>query len=232
MFEQVKVAFGKYMEGYFRTLQDTARLSEFISRPYPTAVIVVPSRMVDAQEEMLLKYFRKDGKPNEPTYPYKLPIIFVGFAKDTIPTGRDYTREIADKSLIEIDGLNEVTEVRTSAIDLRTQVVINTYDEPSARSLMAQFLLYLDETPSRRFWSTYVYKGKETFWPVQIEDPAPVPMSIATDSKNLTTLAVDLTLKATVPLFYEYKPKVQNPVSCHGVAGMQPKPIYRDNADK
>lgn len=228
MFLPVKEAFGKYMRGYFETLQDNARLSEYLSRPFERAVVMAPGRMVDAQEEMLLKYYRVDDQEG-PTHPHKLPIIIVAFAKDTIPTGRDYTRQIADKVLIEIPGIGNPVEVRTSSIDIRAQVVVNTMDEPSARSLMAQFLVYVDETPSRRFWSTYLYEGKETHWPVQIEDNGPMPMTISSDAKNLTTLAVDLTLKATVPLFYEYEPALSKPVLGTGPVGKQPKGKYLDS---
>lgn len=206
MYESVKAGFGEFMFGYFKQLIPTTdKLQEFCGRAFKKAVIMAPTRMIDQQEEMLLKYFRKDDTGElVPTYPHKLPIIFVAFAKDTTATGRDYTRQIADAQYITLpeDPLNRCYKVKTSAIDIRAQVVFNAYDEPSCRSLAGQFLLYLDETPSRRFTADYFFGNIRSRWPVQIESPDSPAMNIPSDSKNLTTLAVDLTLKCTTPLFF------------------------------
>ena len=43
--------------------------------------------------------------------------------------------------------------------------------------------------------------GQDMPWPVQIESPDVPAMSIQTDTKNLTMLACDVTLRASIPLF-------------------------------
>lgn len=203
MFEQIKTAYGKYLRQFFDQLVPTTKpMEEFCKRPYAKSVILAPARMIDQAEEMLAKYMRTDisGKP---TTPYMLPVIILAIGKDYTPTGRDFTRQIADPEyvIIENDPKERVFQLRTVAADLRTQIAIFASDVPTAQSIAAQFLLFLDETRSRRFLSEYEFAGLKTNWPIQIEAPDNPAMSIQTEAKNLTILAVDVTLKVEVPLF-------------------------------
>lgn len=213
MYEPIKVAFGKFLGRYFADLVPTTlAMREYCSRQYKEAVMMAPARMVDAAEEMMLKYFRVEDEKLVPTHPHKLPVIIAAIAKDTTPTGRDYTRQIADKQWFQFPGdpKQRIFAVRTSAVDLRAQIAVFAYDEPTARSMIGQLLLFLDETESRRFYSTYSFAGFDSQWAVQIESPDSPAMSIATDAKNLTILTVDLTLKCDVPLFYAPKEGEEN----------------------
>ena len=79
-------------------------------------------------------------------------------------------------------------------------------DEPSARSLAAQFILHLDTTEGRRFKAPFVFAGQTLDWPVVIETPDVQAIAVPSEAKNLTMLAIDLTLRASVPLIDAPKP--------------------------
>jgi hypothetical protein len=110
---------------------------------------------------------------------------------------------VADRQLVTIpgDAKERLFGLRAVAGDVRAQVVIFATDEPSAHSLAAQFLLFLDASENRRFDAVYRFAGVDTAWPVQIETPENPAMAINTDAKNLTVLAIDLSLRVEVPLY-------------------------------
>ena len=99
------------------------------------------------------------------------------------------------------DAKGRAFNVRVIAGDIRTQIAICAHDEPTARSIASQFLLYIDNIENRRFFAHYQFANEDLTWPVQIESPEVPAMSIQTDAKNLTILAVDVTLRASIPLF-------------------------------
>lgn len=203
MLQPVKIALGQFMGRYFASVVPTTKpLEGFVVRPLAKAIAWAPARMIDAAEDMLALWMRTD-MDNAPTTPPELPAIIVAMAKDYTPTGRDYTRQVADRQMVMIPGDDKerLFGLRAAAGDVRAQLVIFATDEPSAHSLAAQFLLFLDETPNRRFEARYRFAGHDMNWPVQIESPDAPAMSIQTDAKNLTILAIDMTLRAEIPLF-------------------------------
>ena len=219
MFEQVKAGFGQYMARFYGELVATTRpMEEYVGRGVGKSVMWAPARMVDAAEEMLSLYAR-DNLNGGPTKPFDLPIMFVAMAKDYVPAGRDFTRQLAERQSIAIPGDDKarVFGLRTVAADIRTQVVIAAMDEPTARSLAAQFILSVDSTDGRRFMSRYSYAGEEMEWPAVIESPDVQAVQVPHEAKNLTLLAIDLTIKATVPLFDA--PKVGEANDAQGVPG-------------
>lgn len=210
MFEPVKYAIGPFMHGYFSNLSATTKqIQKFTERPFHKAVVWAPTRMIDKVEEMFGKYLRVDGE--EPTNPHDFPVIIVAMARDYSPTGRDYGRQIADPRFVILPGdpKERVFKLKTISGDIRVQVAFFAREEPTCKSMAAQFLLYLDETQNRRFWATYRFAGIDTKWPVHVEAPDSPAMNIETASKNLNVLTVDLTLKVTTPLFIA--PKVGDP---------------------
>jgi len=203
MLQPVKIAFGEFLGRYFASLTATTQpLQGYVTRTLPKAIAWAPARMVDAADDMLALYMRTD-LDNTPTTPPDLPVIIVAMAKDYTPTGRDYTRQVADRQLVILpdDPKERLFGLRAVAGDVRVQLAIFAMDVPTAQSLAAQFLLFVDEAPNRRFEAEYGFAGVKTKWPVQIESPDNPAMSIQTEAKNLTILAVDLTLHASIPLF-------------------------------
>lgn len=202
MLESVKAAFGQFMGRFYSEIVPTTQpLQAYIVRGLAKSIVWAPSRMVDSAEEMLAAWQRNDTD-GATTRPADMPVMIVGMARDYTPTGRDYTRQIADAELVMIPGDDKerVFSLRTVAADIRAQIAIFAQDEPTARSLAAQFLLFLDATPNRRFTARYTFAGEQMDWPVQIESTDSPATSIGTEAKNLTILAIDLTLKATIPM--------------------------------
>jgi hypothetical protein len=203
VFEPIKAGFGEYLVGFYGSLTPTTKaMPEFIARGASKSLAYAPSRMVDAVEEMLAAWQRNDTD-SAATKPAKLPVILVAMAQDYMPTGRDFTRQIADPMEVIIPG--DVKErcfgLRTVAGDIRTQVAIVAADEPTARSIASQFHLFLDAMPNRRFHYSNTFAGATTQWPVQIEAPDVPAIAVKTELKNVVILAIDLTLKAQIPLY-------------------------------
>ncbi|MDF0605395.1 hypothetical protein HZU77_006990 [Neisseriaceae bacterium TC5R-5] len=205
MFQPIKTAFGEYLGGFYRTIvPTTTSLRAYVQRGLATSIIWAPARMIDSAEDMLASWQRNGTETNDhATHPAPLPVMLVAMAKDHTPTGAEFTRQISDAVDVTLptDPQNRLFGLRTLAGDLRAQVAIFAHDEPSAHSLAAQLLAYLGGTNQRRFSARYPFAGEVTNWPVQIESPAIPAMSIQTESRNLTILAIDITLKVTVPLF-------------------------------
>ena len=78
---------------YAGIVPTTNGLQEYAARGLAKSIVLVPSRMVDAVEEMLSAWQRNDTD-GAPTQPAKMPIIFVAIAKDYTTPGRDYARQI------------------------------------------------------------------------------------------------------------------------------------------
>jgi hypothetical protein len=219
MFEPVKVGFGEYMTAFYASLVPTTQaMNEYVARGIAKSISWAPGRMIDAAEEMLAAWQRNDTDSTD-TKPAKLPAIIVCVDKSYTPTGRDYTRQVANSEWVIIPGDDKERAfgLRAIAGDIRAQVCIFAADEPTARSIAAQFCLFIDAIPNRRFPAKYAFAGIEEEWPVQIESPDSPFMNIRTGSDNVTVLAGDLTLKAEIPLFDA--PKEGDPNDGQGVPG-------------
>lgn len=203
MLQPVKAAFGDYMSRFYASIVPTTKALEgYVTRGLAKSVVWAPSRMVDSAEEMLSSWQRNDTD-SATTKPANMPVIIVAMARDYVPSGRDFTHQVADPVMMILPGdiKERVFGVRAMAGDIRAQIALFANDEPTARSLAAQFLLFLDATSNRRFTARYTFAGQNLDWPVQVESPDSPAMSIQTDAKNLTILAIDITLKAEIPLF-------------------------------
>lgn len=204
MYEPVKIGLGEYLLGFYGTLNPSTKpLKEFIGRGFGKSVAWAASRMVDEAEAMLSSWQRNDTD-SAPTQPFKLPVIMVAIAKDYTPTGREYTRQLSEnvKVILPGDPKERCFGVRTIAGDIRAQIAIFASDEPTAKSIAAQLCLYLDAFPNRRFSAKYNYAGVSGLaFPVQIETAETPATSVNSGSKNMTILAVDLTLRTSIPLF-------------------------------
>lgn len=203
MLEPVKIAFGQFVGEFYRTLLPTTKpLQEYVTRGLDKSIFIAPSRMIDAAEEMLASYQRNDTH-QAATQPFKMPVIIIAVAKDYMPTGRDYAKQIAEpiSVIIPSDDKERHFGFRTINADIRAQLAIFAMDEPTAKSLASQWQLYLDRADSRRFLAHYAFAGQDIIQWVQIEDTGIMASNAQTESKNLTILACDVTLKSQIPLF-------------------------------
>jgi hypothetical protein len=203
MLKPVRIGFGGFMGAFYASLVPTTpALQQFTTRGLKKSILWAPSRMVDAAEEMLAAW-QKNDTDSATTAPPEMPVILVAMAKDYMPTGRDFTRQLADSIPVMLpgDAKERLFGLRVAAGDIRAQVAIFAHDTGTASSIASQFLLYLDTVHGRRFPATFTHAGVATEWPVQVESPDLPASSIPTDAKNLTMLVIDLTLKASIPLY-------------------------------
>lgn len=212
MFEPVKIGFGEYLVQFFNTglVPTTKYLTEYAKRPVHQAILWAPGRMVDLAEEMLGAWQRDDSRGPSPTPAYTMPIILVAMAKDVMQSGSNFNKALSTPqyAVLPDDPKRRVFQVRTFSAAIRTQLVIAAHDEPTARALASQVLLWIEAFP-RTFPAQFRFAGFEVNWPVSMVLPENPASAIATDAKNLTLLAVDLTLNATVPLYQA--PKLGEP---------------------
>lgn len=219
MFEPVKVGLGEFLQGFYAELVPTTKdMHEFVDRGFPYCFAWAPSRMIDQVSEML-EAWQKNDTDQATTKPHKLPVIIVATSKDYTPVMHDFGTQISDPIDVQFpeDPKGRYFRMKMIAGDIRAQVVIIAGDEPTAKSIAAQFSLYLDSPSRRAFHGMYPFAGIQHAYPVQIEAPDNPASNIDIGSKNMTCLAVDMTLKATVPIFMA--PKVGEANDGKGIPG-------------
>ena len=219
MLKPIRIGFGGFMGAFYASLVPTTpALQLFTQRGLKKSILWAPGRMVDARDDMLAAW-QKNDTDSAPTAPPEMPVILVVMSRDYMGSGRDFTRQVADSIPVMIPGdLKErLFGLRVAAGDIRAQVAIFAHDTGTASSIASQFLLYLDTVHGRRFPARFSHAGIETEWPVQVES-ADVPFSnVQSESKNITVLVADLTLKASIP-FYD-APKAGDEHDGQGIPG-------------
>ena len=219
MFEPVKEGLGEFLQGFYAELVPTTKdMNEFVTRGFPYCFAWAPSRMIDQVNEML-EAWQKNDTDQSTTKPHRLPVIIVAISKDYTPVMHDFGTQISDPIDVQFpeDPKSRYFQMKMIAGDIRAQVVIIAGDEPTAKSIAAQFSLYMDSPSRRAFHGLYPFAGIQHAYPVQIEAPDNPASSIDIGSKNMTCLAVDMTLKASVPMFIA--PKAGEPNDGKGVPG-------------
>lgn len=219
MFEPVKEAFGRFMEGFYKeVVPTTEQMKDFVLRGFPYCVAWAPARMVDKADEMLAAWQKNDTQQRASSPP-KMPVILVSVANDYTPVGGDFGTQVADPIDVFLPGddKNRYFEMKLVSGEIRAQVAIFAHEAATAKSIAAQFLLHLSSPSNRGFSATYPFAGVDNKLPVQFDVPDNPAMNIDTGSKNLTVLAIDLTLRCSIPLFSA--PKEGEPNDGKGVPG-------------
>lgn len=204
MFTPAKIALAQTLEAFHRqTLGNTQGLARFLNRPFAQAYVWAPARMVDQAAVMLDAWQRNDSQ-QAPTRPPELPVCLVAVAKSLEPVGPEVGLHIAAEPVDVVfpeDPRERVFRVRLLSEGLRAQLAFFGSDVPTVQSLAAQFLLYLNPPPARRLLALYPFAGFTHAYPVVIDTPDTPAVAVDTNSPTISCLAVDLTLRITVPLF-------------------------------
>jgi hypothetical protein len=226
MFQPVKVGFGEFMGRFYAGMAQSVKMNhttkamhEFARRGQSKAMAWAPGRMVDSAQAMLDAWQRSDTDP-APTQPAKLPVVIVAMADDYTPTTRDFNRQVDNSQWVIIpgDAKERAFGLRTVLADIRVQVAVFASEQPTASNISALFTSFLGAMENRRFYAEFAFAGIPMQWPVQIEDPGPMGVAVKDDeNKNVKIVAVDLTLKATVPLFDA--PSAEEPSDGKGIPG-------------
>lgn len=193
---------GRYLQGFHAQLVPSTRvLAEYAARDFSKSVVLAPGRMIDQAEDMLSAWRKNDTSQADRPTPL-LPIAILAVSKDYVPVTPDLGRQVGDPLWVRIPGdpKERTFQMRASVCEVRAQVVICAPETQTASSIAAQLTLYCQSIARRRFYARYKLAGMNENWPVQLEVPDITWMSVQNDVKNLTLLAGDITLHATVPM--------------------------------
>lgn len=202
--DPIRDALGVYLQGFKRELiGDTPAVREFIARDFSKSVVRAPGRMID-QVNKIVAAWRENDTSRETQMKAPLPLLVVAMAKDYLPSQPEFGRITGDPQWVMIpnDPKERLFRLKIVGAEIRTQIVILAADEPTARSLAMQLNAYIDQLHNRRFASIYPLAGINQKWPVMLENPSIIAVSTPTDpeQKNVTILAGDVTLRATIPM--------------------------------
>lgn len=204
---------------------DTAAVQEFASRGCKYAIKLAPGRMSEDAEEML-KAYRRDQQ-GEHGANAKLPVVIFALARDFVGTGGDWGARPMARELVTFTEGQGATPgkprsyygLRTAMHDVRVQVAIFAADKQSARSLAAQFSMFLGDFGENRHLVAEHRFGQYLIQaPAVVENPD-VAFMVAGEAKNMTVLAGDFTLKATTPFFDAPKVGEENDGSTNNPPG-------------
>lgn len=198
----VKAAFGAWLTD-FRVNEfqpDTQATAEWAQRTAGPSIGWAPARMVDSAEEMLSTWRRNTNDGKVPSSGF-LPVVLVAVATDYTETPGEDGRPITDKIPFAFpdDPLQQSFALRLMRVDLRAQVVVVSTDAMSTQSIMGQLLLHI--AARGRFDASYGFAGFTAAYPTRIvpSDRLAIPTPLG---EQLSILAVDLNLRASIPLFY------------------------------
>lgn len=205
----LKDGFALYLKRWYDGLYGaTNSVQEFIDRGFPHGCQWVPGRMVDSADQMLAAYQKNDNAPQGKNT--KLPVVLVGMAKDFSPMSPDWSGRQIGRRLVRIVEGGSAYGYRQFAHEVRAQVVIMAADVDTAKSLAAQFCLFVEDMENRRFKAVHTFGQYSVAMPTVLETTDITFMAVGTEQKNITILAADLMLKAHIPYFDAPKVGEQN----------------------
>lgn len=198
----IKQAFGEFLGRWYATLYaDTQAITEFVGRGMAKCVKLAPGRMIDDAEAMLASYQKDQQGPRGANA--LLPIVLVAMGRDYTATGGDWAGRQAPRKMVCLtdEPGASIYGYRQAMHDVRVQFAIIAAEEMSARSLAAQLALFFgDPGLNRRFYAKHTFGQYQLQMPVMIENPD-LMFAVAGQSKTMTVLVGEITLKAVIPYF-------------------------------
>lgn len=209
---QLRYGYARWLDAFHRYFAPTTRATEeWVQRDLATAIVMAPGRMVDSAEDMMAAW-RKNDNTGQPGMSSHLPVVITALAKDYVPAGGEYSRQLAREVDFTIpdDPKARVFRLRQIQGDRRAQLLFVAPEEASARSMALQFCQWITDFHWRRFTVPYEFAGMVHEWPVVLETPDVMPQAVDLGQKNITGLVVDLNLRETIPVFVAPRPGEPN----------------------
>lgn len=215
MYEPLKVALGGLMGRYFDQLYPTTKpLHNYVNRPLDKAIAWSPGRMKEFAEEQLSLWFKHDFGSGSSSGFTELPAIIVAMDKST-EAKNDLSHAYSDENYVRLRGdeKSRIFKLRRFPTSVRVQVVFFAHDEPTTRSLAAQFLMFMKSLDNRRLPISYCFASIDNVWLGKISktDEA-LDYPIAVD--NLTISLVDFNVETIIPFYTA--PKLNEPNDGNG----------------
>lgn len=210
----LEIGLGTYMsEFYAQLVADTPAMEEYIARGLAKSIVWVPGRMVDDVQAMLDEWRKNDndkatstpsGTPGLSSF---LPVMLVGMAKDFSPALIDFGASVG--TAIDVaspdDPYGRTFKLRLSVNEYRAQVVIIAPEAHTAHSIAMQFHLWANGPGGRRFKHWHEHAGQRHDFPAVLEEIDLGAVDGKAEQKNLTILLVDMSIRASIPLFQSPK---------------------------
>jgi hypothetical protein len=196
----VKAALGRWLVQFHAQFDaDTPENFEWAQREPSAAMTHAPARMVDQVESMLSSWRRNDNSGEASTSAY-LPVLFAAVAPDYTETPGEHGRPLTDYMPIAFDDdtLKRSFLVRAQHVDLRAQIVVVSASVQSTFSIIGQLCHWAIE--SRRTFAPFEFAGFTTQWPVHVLAGDRMAITMP-QGEHISALALDLTLRATLPRF-------------------------------
>lgn len=212
VFFDLKYGLAVYLKRWYDGLiADTPAIAEYSQRGAARSIFLAPDRMVDGVEDMIAAY-RKNNNEGAPGANSLFPVVMVAVGGDIMPTGGDWGAKQTHRELVFlVDGPGaSAYGYRQAMLDVRAQIVICAADVNSARSLATQMLIHVGQPKNRSFRYTHRWHGYDLDMPVVVENTDLLFQRMPSDHPNVTILAADLTLKATIPYIDAPKPGEDN----------------------
>jgi hypothetical protein len=202
MFGPVKVGFGEYLGRFYAGLVATsAPLQAYSARGLAKSIVWCPGRMVD-QAEAMLAAWQEHANDGEATTPAPLPVLLVAMGSNYSPVTNSAPQLAETLPIILADDAKQrLFGLKTVMAALPMQVVVMAAEQPTALALAAQLGLYMRQPANRRFTAAYTFAGLSYDWPVVLAESGVAFKTVTHDYHNLTVIAVDFVLQATVPLY-------------------------------
>lgn len=207
LFLPIKVALAEYMGRFKQSLvnthSDTNAVQDFDNRVLKSSIVYVPSRMVDATEE-ILSAWRKNTNANQAQSTAFLPVIAVAIARDYTPASPSQGMMLADPIDIKIPNYPDERNLKLEIIrgQLRVQVVVIAPDDSTAKSLIARFCHFVRRYDNRGFNALYRLAGVNESWFNVWDSQDIYPLSVTMQQSNVVIQKVDLLLNIAIPMVY------------------------------
>ena len=201
MLNEVKTGFGRYLHGYFNSLTPTTKaMREFIARDFAKACFWGPGYQIDSVEDLLQKV-RANDNSGAPGTSAQLPVVIATMARDMLPV-IEWGQSLggAEYVIVPEDPKARIFRLRQVSAEVRTQIAIISADEPTARSIGMQYVLWCSDHANRSFPVVNSFAGFQFEYRTMIETPDLFTNHILGEQSNLCMLTIDVNLRVTVPL--------------------------------
>jgi len=199
----IELGLAQYMVGFHGSLvADTQAMQEYAAREVAKSIVWVPGRMIDDVEKMLAEW-RKNENNAGPGLSSMLPVAFLALDKNFLPVLPEFGVAVPDMPIVfPDDELGRVYSCSTTCNEYKAQLVFIAPEAATAHSLILQFNHWTTQGPAgRRFATEYEFAGFKQKFPAVFEAIDYGGVASNLDQTNLTILVVDMTIRATVPIF-------------------------------
>lgn len=205
---EVKEALSRHLGVWYPTCRVTTKgVEEFAARGLDRAMVWAAGRMVDDATAMIESYRKNENKPVT-AMSSTLPVVIAAMDKSFQFSGGEWSRTMGETVYCVIPGdpLARVFALQSYSADVRVQLLVAAAEVDTASSIITQIMRYLTTIGNRKFPATYRWAGLNLLWPCSLETTDLIVINTPPDQKNLTLLALDMTIRHTVPEFSAPRP--------------------------